>query len=259
VASTLHVGQQFVIADLRPAVTAGEILMLNRRSVNGRILFLLLTLCPPAILGTGVASAQDHEAAHSRVAADHLLQGGPVATSFDRLMSLLATGHDVVVTDHDGRRKRGKVVAISPEGIILKSPVAAGGWEAALPLYWPLDVGLVLKRHLAPAADRTFAAESLTRIDIVDPAGNGLAIGAVVGLSLVTVTYLWERSQPPSSLRGFETSLALVLGVPISLRMGYVIDRAINQPIFRKPRSSRVVIAPMVDRHSTGAAVVVRW
>jgi hypothetical protein len=204
-------------------------------------------------------AGQDRESARSRVSAHDLLQGEPVPTSLDALVPRLAPGYEVVVTDQNGRRRRGKVVAISPDAIVLQSPVAAGGWEAALPLYWPLDLALVLKRRMTPRSERTFESGSIRRIDVVDPTGNGTAIGALVGGSLVAATYLWERQQPDSTLKGFETSLALVLGVPVSIRMGYLIDRATNDPIYRAPGRLQVSILPTVDRRSRGVLVVLRW
>ena len=80
-----------------------------------------------------------------------------------------------------------------------------------------------------------------------------------MGGSLVAATYLWERQQPANDLKGFATSLALVIGVPVSLRMGHLIDRAINDPIYRAPGSLQVSIVPAVDRRSGGVRVVLRW
>ena len=117
----------------------------------------------------------------------------------------------------------------------------------------------MLKRRLTPRSERTFQSGSIQRVDIVDPTGNGTAIGALVGGTLVAVTYLWERQQPASNLKGLETSLALVLGVPVSLRMGHLIDRAINDPIYRAPGRLQVSILPAVDRRSGSVTVVLRW
>jgi hypothetical protein len=138
--------------------------------------------------------------------------------------------------------------------------VAAGTWEAALPLYWPLDLGLVLKRHLAPSEARTFEEPSVTRIEIVDPATNGTLMGGVAGASLAAAAYLWERRQPPSNLKGLVTALALVWGVPVSLRMGHVIDRSINDPIYeRSPRSPRARMVPRLSSDSGEVVVALEW
>lgn len=91
----------------------------------------------------------------------------------------------------------------------MASPVAAGTWEALLPVYFPADLGLVLKRALFRSKDRAFAEGSVTRIDVVDSIRNGTLIGATV------------------------------VGVPVSMRIGHVLDRAINKPIFRRSSASR--------------------
>jgi hypothetical protein len=70
---------------------------------------------------------------------------------------------------------------------------------------------------------------SVRRIDIVDSTGNGTAIGAAVGAGLVAGVYQWERRQPDSNLKGLLTFTAVLLGLPSSLRIGHVLDRAINE------------------------------
>ncbi len=222
-----------------------------------RILSVLLVAL---LMQSGLASGgQERDARRSRVSAREVLKGQPVPPSLDALVPLLAPGSEVVLTDQDGRRWRGDVFALSPDAIVLESPVAAGVWETALPLYWPLDVGLALKRRIAAHSDRTFPDGSIRRIDIVDPTGNGIAIGALVGGSLVTAVYLWERQQPSSNLKGLFTSVALMMGVPVSLRMGHLVDRAINDPIYRPRAGLQVSVAPGLDRRSRGVAIVLRW
>jgi hypothetical protein len=212
------------------------------------------------LLNSGLAwGGQERHASRSRVSVHDLLQDEPVPTSFAALVPLLTPGYEVVVTDRDGRRRRGTVVSISADAIVLASPVIAGVWETALPLYWPLDVAVVLKRRLTPRSERTFQSGSIQRVDIVDPTGNGTAIGALVGGTLVGATYLWERRQPSSNLKGLATTMALMWGVPVSLRMGHLIDRATNDPIYRAPGSLQVSILPAVDSRSGGVTVVLRW
>ena len=116
----------------------------------------------------------------------------------------------------------------------MASPVAAGVWEAMLPLYFPADVGLILKRGLFGSKERAFAERSVTRIDVVDSTRNGTLIGAAVGIGIVAGVFQWERGQPDGTLKGAATSLAFVVGVPVSMRIGHVLDRAINKPIYRR-------------------------
>jgi len=78
---------------------------------------------------------------------DSSLEGSDDRT-FAALQLLLTSGQEIVVTDNAGRVRRGKVASISGDRLVMASPVAAGPWEALLPLYWPLDLGVVLKRRI---------------------------------------------------------------------------------------------------------------
>jgi hypothetical protein len=170
------------------------------------------------------------------VSADQLLEGQEPTDSFAALQPLLGAGHEIVVTDEAGRARRGRLASLSPDQLVLASPVAAGAWEAMLPLYFPADLGLVLKRALVRSRDRTFAEGSVTRIDIVDSTRNGTAVGAAVGIGIVAGVFQWERGRPDSTLKGMATSLAFVVGLPVSMRIGHVLDRAINKPIYQRVR-----------------------
>jgi hypothetical protein len=168
------------------------------------------------------------------VGADHLLKGQEPTDSFAALQPLLASGQEIVVTDDAGRVRRGRLASLSGDQLVIASPVAAGVWEAMLPLYFPVDVGLILKRGLFRSGDRAFAEGSVRRIDVVDSTRNGTLIGAAVGVGIVAGVFQWERGRPDSTLKGVATSLAFVVGLPVSMRIGHVLDRAINKPIYRR-------------------------
>lgn len=176
--------------------------------------------------------------ARPHVSADELLEGQEPTDSFAALQPLLGAGHEIVVTDEAGRVRRGRLASLSPDQLALASPVAAGAWEAMLPLYFPADLGLVLKRALFRSRERVFTDGSVTRIDIVDSTRNGTAIGAAVGIGIVAGVFQWERGRPDSTLKGMATSLAFVVGLPVSMRIGHVLDRAINKPIYQRFRKS---------------------
>lgn len=176
--------------------------------------------------------------ARPHVSADELLQGQEPADSFAVLQPMLGAGHEIVVTDEAGRVRRGRLASLSPDQLVMASPVAAGAWEAMLPLYFPADLGLVLKRALFRSRERVFTEGSVTRIDIVDSTRNGTAIGAAVGIGIVAGVFQWERGRPDSTLKGMATSLAFVVGLPVSIRVGHVLDRAINKPIYQRVRKS---------------------
>jgi hypothetical protein len=178
------------------------------------------------------------------VGADHLLKGQEPTDSFAALQPLLASGQEIVVTDDAGRVRRGRLASLSGDQLVIASPVAAGVWEAMLPLYFPVDVGLILKRGLFRSGDRAFAEGSVRRIDVVDSTRNGTLIGAAVGVGIVAGVFQWERGRPDSTLKGVATSLAFVVGLPVSMRIGHVLDRAINKPIYRRVQKRTLRMIP---------------
>lgn len=209
------------------------------------------------------ASTQETTPSRSRITASELMQGRDVAHSFDTLSEFLMPGYEVVVTDTAGSSRRGRVVSVTPDRVVLASPVSAGQWEALPPLLlvpfpflWPVDLVVHLRHH----KNRAFADAVVNEIDIVDPAGNGTAIGGAVGVGIAAGVYLIERQQPASSMKGFWTFMATVVGIPVSLRVGHVLDRAINEPVYRpRPRSQSVIVAPQVTPHAVGVAVRVQY
>ena len=219
-----------------------------------------------SITGSTFAQTASPEAtppSRSRITASELLQGRDVAHSFDALSEFLVPGYEVVVTDTAGSSRRGRVVSLAQDHVVLASPVSAGTWEALPPLLlvpfpflWPVDLVVHLRHH----KDRAFAEGSVNEIDIVDPAGNGTATGGAVGVGVAASVYLIERQQPASNLKGIWTFMAIVVGIPVSLRVGHVLDRAINEPIYqRRPRGRNVTVAPDIAPHAVGVAVHVQY
>lgn len=207
-----------------------------------------------------VSVAPVHAQPLPRANAGDLLAGRPVLTTFEAVQSVLDVGREVVVTDEHGRQRRGRVVALSSDRIVLSAPVSSGGWEAMLPLYWPADLAVMLKRRLLPSRDRVFDDAAVTRIDVVDPTGNGTALGAAVGVAVSGAVYLWERQQPTSNLKGLLTTLSVVVGIPISMRMGHVIDRATNAPLYQRSSPlAQATLVPLVGHDRAAVLIAVRW
>ena len=130
--------------------------------------FTVLLLSPviaPAALAQNSAPPPVPPPNRPRVGVDQLLNGHPVTASFDELQAILDSGYEVVVTDDAGRVRRGRVASISRDQLVMTSPVAAGSWEALLPLYPPLDWGVVLKRRIFRSPERVFVEGSVRRID----------------------------------------------------------------------------------------------
>ena len=100
--------------------------------------FTVLLLSPviaPAALAQNSAPPPVPPPNRPRVGVDQLLNGHPVTASFDELQAILDSGYEVVVTDDAGRVRRGRVASISRDQLVMASPVAAGSWEALLPLH----------------------------------------------------------------------------------------------------------------------------
>jgi hypothetical protein len=247
----------------RKVDTTSTIGRLRDALMKALLAFTVLVLSPVI---AAAAVAQDSAAPpvpppnRPRVSVDELLNGRPATASFDALQAILDSGYEIVVTDDVGRVRRGRVASISRDRLVMASPVAAGSWEALLPLYPPLDGGVVLKRRIFRSAERVFVEGTIRRIDIVDSTRNGTTIGAAVGVGLVAGVYQWERRQPDGNLKGLLTSVAVLLGLPISLRMGHVLDRAINDSIYeRDPTRPQVTVGPLLGRGAIGASAQVRF
>lgn len=82
-----------------------------------------------------------------------------------------------------------------------------------------------------------FNDAALTRIDVVDPTGNGTALGAVVGVAVSGAVYLWEaaaaRSQPEGS-----------------------VDQAVSG---RRDPQAQVALVPRVSHDQAAVLIAVRW
>jgi hypothetical protein len=63
-----------------------------------------------------------------------------------------------------------------------------------------------------------------------------------------------------SNLKGLLTLTVVLLGLPTSLRVGHVLDRAINECIYeREPRRRQVTVAPVLERGAIGVSAHVRF
>lgn len=107
-----------------------------RSSIEQETRRVVLTHLDPSLDGSDDRTASGIAVpARPRVSADRLLGARGVTHSFAALQPLLTAGHEIVVTDDAGRVRRGRVASISGDQLVIASPVAAGSWEALLPLY----------------------------------------------------------------------------------------------------------------------------
>jgi len=69
-----------------------------------------------------------------------------------------------------------------------------------------------------------------------------------------------RRLNPGIYLKGLLTFTAVLLGFPTSLRIGHVLDRAINESIYeREPRRPQVTVATLLGRGAIGVSAHVRF
>jgi hypothetical protein len=226
---------------------------------------VLTTAVVAWVLTTGSTFAQTADTAasdRSRISASELLKGQDAAGSFENLGCFLVPGYEVVVTDTTGSSRRGRVISISQDHIVFASAVRAGRWEALrpfllpMPFMWPVE----LLAYIHHPKDQAFAQESVNRIDIVDPVGNGIAIGGAVGVGVAAGVYLIERQAASGNMQGIWTLMATVIGIPVSLRVGHVVDRAINEPIYqRRPEGHSIAVTPQLGPRRVGVALEVRY
>jgi len=123
-----------------------------------------------SVLTTGSTFAQTAGTVpsdRSRINASELLNGQDATAPFENLAHFLVTGHEVVVTDTTGSSRRGHVISISPDDIVLSAPVAAGQWAALRSLLLPLPYfgAMELLAHIRHPKDRAFTEDAVNRIE----------------------------------------------------------------------------------------------
>jgi len=146
----------------------------------------------------GSLAAQSTAGPLPRVSANDLLAGRPVATTFEALRPMLDGRREVIVTDKRRRQRRGRVVSLAADRIVLADPFSSCMWEGMLPRYWLADVAVILKRGLLPSGSRAFDKASHS-------AGGGPSADDA-------------RSLVPSRPRGSTRRGALVSGLPQGCR-----------------------------------------
>jgi hypothetical protein len=222
--------------------------------------FCQLALGAGLILGiVAPAFAQTPTSLRPRTDVATLLAGRVVTSSFEDLREVLGKGQHVVVHDDTGRTLRGTLMLLTDDDITIASSADAGVWEAALPVFWPADLAVVLKRQFLSTPPRTFNTQAVKQIDLVDPTWNGSAWGAATGAGIASVVYLWERDQPDASLKGIWTALAVLCGIPTAIRIGHVLDRAINAPVYQRRETGAEISLLPLARPGAGIVVHVRF
>ena len=184
---------------------------------------------------TAVAQTVTPPANRHTVSAGDLLQGRPVADSFATVEEFLSPGDEVRVRDSEGHTTRGWVSAITRDSLVVYT-------EGRSPL---------LRLWHTPR-NRTFAADSIARIDAVDSPLDGMLIGALIGTGAAVAVFEHANAADNMAALG-----AGVVCITPGFVVGAVIDWLHTQPVYRRASPHpAAVVAPDLRRGS--AALTVR-
>ena len=159
-----------------------------------------------------------------------------VATSFERLRSLLKPGDTIQVTDANGRKTTGKVLQLTASSL----EIQIGKQRVPKPGLAERDVREIkLERH--------------------DSLLNGMLIGLAVGAG-PGIFFIAGRSGGSDPIQDASTAIGLVV-VPGALGAG--IGALIDALIFKRPtvyratspKSSGVQVSPLASKSATGVQI----
>jgi hypothetical protein len=134
--------------------------------------------------------------------------------------------------------------------------------------------GEVVRQSAATLTLRTlsgmasFTADDVRAIDTTDPIRNGTVLGAKIGgfgaiAPSVFITYVACAFEEECGVREvlWVNGILVGMGVGIGAAMGALADslRERRVPLYRRPDSTGVTLAPIVGRHRLGGGVVIRW
>jgi hypothetical protein len=164
---------------------------------------------------------------HRSARADVLLKGGPPLTTFEAVSLILERGHEVIVTESDGKRTRGLVSSVPSDGLMLFR-----------------KAGLFSR-----ARDVSYRSENIDTIQVVDSSWNGLLVGlAVTAGSLLALRSCEGECQGTAAYAGLVGGAAPVAG--------WAIDDAVNGAVYERGRGTLTVsLAPISQRDAIGAIV----
>ena len=147
-----------------------------------------------------------------------------------------SVGELVIVTDVTGHRTKGRITAVSPDGLAVR---AKG------------DV-------------RTFTDLTLDTIEHTDPLDNGVWIG--LGAGMLATIGMYSSCPAPYDPGGLCRAVALAFGgfllTPISAAIGAIVDRAIGKhEILRESRRGArpLMIAPTVGARHVGVVASITF
>jgi len=166
-----------------------------------------------------------------------LVMAQSTATSFEGLQAALTGGREVIVRDAEGRKTRGRVSSVSQDQLVIKKNTSA------------------ILRLFGRSQERTFGADAVTRIEIVDSTWNGALVGAAVAPFVVLAIHGVEEAavSDTNNMKGIWTLVLGGMSVVLCIEMGRAIDSRINDPIYERPlQKPQVAIGPLVGRGRVG-------
>jgi len=166
-----------------------------------------------------------------------LVMAQSTATSFEGLQAALTGGPEVIVRDAEGRKTRGRVSSVSQDQIVIKKNTSA------------------ILRLFGRSQERTFPADAVTRIEIVDSTWNGALVGAAVAPFVVLGIHGVEEAAVSDSndMKGIWTLVLGSMSVVLCIEIGREIDSRINDPIYERPsQQPQVAIGPLLGRGRVG-------
>jgi len=148
--------------------------------------------------------------------------------SFERLRGILALGQPILLTDRDGHKQRGALVANTGQEITIK-------WRDAF-----------FRSRL-----RTFVESRVTQVEVSDSPWEGAVIGAGAGMAVsLWIVYGTDRS----------SALPVAFLAPIvGPFLGGTVDLRMNRVVYTSPAAGTVTFVPVVGRGRVGGAAQIRF
>jgi hypothetical protein len=162
------------------------------------------------------------------------------ATTFDELRLVVKDGNDVVVTDSNGRRTRGRVATVGASSLDL---------AVEKPRF------LILREH----SHQGFTDSAVRTVTRIDSRREGAFIGFLAGFVSVVVAGC-------NSGDALECDYARILGGPIfgglGAAIGMLIDGSINEVVYRSDARVgpvTITLSPALTTKSAGASLNLRF
>ncbi len=165
------------------------------------------------------------------------------ATTFDELRLAVKDGDQVVVTDSDGRRTRGKIAKVT---------------ASSLDLAIERSKFVILREH----SQRTFTDTDVTRVTRIDSMWQGGVIGSLVGFVSGVVGPIPRCSGTRRNDIACDPLFRLIVAGPVfglvGAAIGIGIDGSINKVVYRgdpQVHPVTITVSPLLKPKSAGASL----